>query len=127
MPWQEVNPMEQKVLFIVDWIRNVHSVSTFCEVYVISRKTGYKWIDRFNQLGVDGLHDATRKSHQSPQRTPYAIRAEILRLRHRRGLLLGPKKIQVLLQHRFPNESLPSKTTIYNILHAEGLVSARRR
>lgn len=78
MPWQEVKPMEQKILYIADWIRGAFSVSEFCESYGISRKTGYKWIDRFNLSGVDGLHDASRKPQLSPQKTPYAIRQKIL-------------------------------------------------
>lgn len=42
-------------------------------------------------------------------------------------MILGPKKIQTLLRQRFPTETPPSKTTIYNILHAEGVVPKRRR
>lgn len=127
MPWQEVKPMDQKVLFIADWIRGVHSISDLCDSYGISRKTGYKWIDRYNLTGLDGLYEASRKPHNSPQRTPYSLRQEILKLRHRGGLILGPKKIRVLLQQRFPHESIPSKTTIYNILHSEGCIVSRRR
>jgi hypothetical protein len=37
MPWQEVKPMEQKAMFIADWIRNHHSVSDHREAYGISR------------------------------------------------------------------------------------------
>jgi transposase InsO family protein len=127
MPWIEVKPMDQKVLFIADWLRGVSSVSDLCDVYNVSRKTGYKWLKRYGQFGIDGLHEASRKPHCSPQKTPYPVRQAILSLRTCGGMILGPKKIQVLLKKRFPNESPPSKTTIYNILHAEGVVSKRRR
>ena len=127
MPWQEVKPMDQKVLFIADWLRHVRPFSDLCAQYTISRKTGYKWIERYRQSGVDGLCDASRKPHLSPQQTPYAIRQAILSLRRRGGVVLGPKKIQALLKQRFSNEPIPSKTTIYNVLHTEGLVTPRRR
>lgn len=127
MPWQEVKPMEQKVLFIADWLRQICPLSELCERYYISRKTGYKWILRYTQGGVEGLNEASRRPHQSPQQTPYAIRRAILDLRTRGSLLLGPKKIQTLLQQQFPNEPIPSRTTIYKILHAEGCVTSRRR
>ena len=127
MPWQEVKPMDQKVLFIADWLRQVRSFSELCAQYNISRKTGYKWIERYRQSGAEGLYDASRKPHFSPQQIPYPIRQAILELRHRGGIVLGPKKIQALLQQRFPSEPIPSKTTIYKVLHAEGLVIQRRR
>ena len=127
MPWIEVNPMDQKILFVADWLRGVSSVSDLCDVYNISRKTGYKWLKRYDQSGINGLHEASRKPHQSPQQTPYPIRQAILDLRTCGGMILGPKKIQALLKKRFPNERPPSKTTIYNILHAEGVVPKRRR
>jgi len=127
MPWIEVRPMDQKVLFVADWLRGVSSISDLCETYNISRKTGYKWLNRYDHSGVDGLHEVSRRPICSPQRTPYPVRQAILELRTCGGMILGPKKIQVLLQKRFPNETPPSKTTIYNILHAEGVVPKRRR
>jgi transposase InsO family protein len=119
--------MDQKVLFVADWLRGASSMSDLCEIYNISRKTGYKWLNRYDQSGVDGLYEVSRRPIDSPQRTPYTVRQAILELRTRGGMILGPKKIQILLQQRFPTETPPSKTTIYNILHAEGVVPKRRR
>lgn len=119
--------MDQKVLSIADWLRGVSSMSDLCEAYNISRKTGYKWLKRYGQSGVNGLHEASRKPLCSPQRTPYPVRQAILELRTCGGMVLGPKKIQALLQQRFPMETPSSKTTLYNILHTEGMVPKRRR
>lgn len=127
MPWQEVNPMDQKVLFIADWLRQSCTISELCTRYTISRKTGYKWISRYKEGGVERLREASRRPLQSPQQTPFAIRKAILELRSRGTMVLGPKKILVLLQQRFPHEVIPSKTTIYKILNAEGVVAKRRR
>jgi transposase InsO family protein len=119
--------MDQKILFVADWLRQVSSFSELCERYTISRKTGYKWIWRYNQGGIEGLRDASRRPRQSPQQTPYPIRRAILDLRTRGNLVLGPKKIQTLLRQKFPHEEIPSRTTIYKILHAEGFLTPRRR
>ncbi len=127
MPWKEVKPMEQKVLFIADWIKKLYPFSVLCERYGISRKTGYKWIKRFQISGLDGLNEASRKPHHSPEQTPYPVRQAIIELRQRGSMILGPKKIRALLQQRFPSEKPPSKTTIYKILHSEGLIQPRRR
>lgn len=127
MPWQEVKPMDQKVLFLADWLRKMASFTELCERYCISRKTGYKWIKRYEDIGYDGLYDRSRRPKNSPQQTPYPVRKAILELRTRGRITFGPKKIQILLKQRFPHEHIPSETTIYNILRSEGLVKKRRR
>lgn len=127
MPWLEVNPMDQKVLFIADYLRDRMTFSDLCIYYGISRKTGYKWIKRYQLSGSDGLLEASRKPISSPQRTPYSIRQAVLKFRRCGDLILGPKKIQTLLMQKYPNESVPSKTTIYKILNDAGLVTKRRR
>lgn len=127
MPWKEMKPMEQKVLFIADWLKGLYPFCELCERYGISRKTGYKWIGRFEQSGFEGLNETSRKPLHSPLQTPYPVRQAIVEFRQRGRMILGPKKIQALLQQRFPTGSPPSKTTIYNILHAEELIHPRRR
>ena len=47
MPWKDVRPMDEKVLFIADYLRQVSSFSELCGRYGISRKTGYKWVARY--------------------------------------------------------------------------------
>ena len=127
MPWLEMKPMEQKVLFLADWLRQVACLTELCERYGISRKTGYKWIRRYHQGGVEALQERSRRPLRSPEQTPYRIRKAIIELRTRGRATRGPKKIQTLLQERFPDQPVPSRTTIYKILHAEGLVTKRRR
>lgn len=47
MPWKEVRPMDEKVLFIAGYLRETDCFSRLCEQYGVSRKTGYKWVARF--------------------------------------------------------------------------------
>ena len=49
MPWSQLSPMDQKTQFIADCLRRSLSVTELCEHYGISRKTGYKWIERYEQ------------------------------------------------------------------------------
>jgi transposase InsO family protein len=127
MPWKEVKPMEQKVLFIADYLREVSSITELCAYYGISRKTGYKWIQRYEQLGMDGLSEQSRSPATSPTKTPYRIQQAIIELRQQFQTRPGAKKLQVLLAQRYPDEVIPSKSTIYNILNRAGLVHVRRR
>ncbi|MDP9141242.1 MAG: helix-turn-helix domain-containing protein [Pseudomonadota bacterium] len=43
--------MDQRAQFIADYLRQTFSTSELCEHYKISRKAGYKWIDRYLTLG----------------------------------------------------------------------------
>lgn len=130
MPWRETEPMEQKVLFMADHLRSAYFFTDLCRLYGISRKTGYKWVKRFNQLGLEGLQDRSRKPANCPHRIPFTLREAILRLRKEREYSktpFGPKKIKALLEQRHPTWDIPSETSIYNILKQEGLIRAQRR
>ena len=124
MPWQDCRPMDHRVLFIADCLRGGHSMSELCRVHGISRKTGYKWLGRYRQKALEGLAESSRRPHSSPHQVPFAVRQRILALRRCGSMVLGPKKIQALLAREF--EHVPSKTTIYNILRAEGRIRPRR-
>lgn len=126
MPWKDVRPMDEKVLFIADYLRKLGSFSQLCERYGISRKTGYKWVERYQEAGADGLAERSRRPHSVALETPYAIQQAILELRDQRDPP-GPKKIQALLSKRFDAEAIPSKTTIYNVLRRAGKVEPQRR
>lgn len=127
MPWTEVSPMDQKLLFIADHLRDITSFTDLCARYGISRKTGYKWVARYQELGLQGLQEQSRRPQGHPLTIPYAVRQKIKELRCRYRDPLGPKKIQALLQQKHPDWDIPSKTTIYNILSAEGMIHRQKR
>jgi putative transposase len=61
MPWRETTPMHQRTLFIADHLPGTRSVTELCAEYGISRKTAYKWIDRYIRRGPSGLEDRSRR------------------------------------------------------------------
>ena len=125
MPWMELLPMDAKILFIGDWIRNGHkNLSALCREHGISRKTGYKWTRRYQSRGQDGLQEQSRRPANSPYRVCYAIRRAIIDYA-RRFPDWGPKKLLVILRSNNPEWDIPSRTTLYNILKKEGLVKPR--
>lgn len=127
MPWREVKPMDEKILFMADRLREICSFSELCERYGISRKTGYKWVARYQAAGIEGLDERSRRPHAPAGEIPYPIRKAIIELRNHGPEPLGPKKIQALLGRRFIDQPIPSKTSIYNILKREGQLEPRRR
>jgi transposase InsO family protein len=100
--------------------------SEVCAQFSISRKTGYKWLERFHERGFDGLHDMSRRPKRS-DRTSSETALEIIRLRQKHPTW-GPKKLQKLLSKRLPLETeLPSVRTIGRVLERVQLVKKRRR
>jgi transposase-like protein len=62
MPWKEASPMDERTQFIADYLRDVLSISELCAMYGITRKAGYKWIDRYLRQGPVGLEERSRRS-----------------------------------------------------------------
>lgn len=116
--------MEERIHFISDYLKEEYNVSTLCQIYGISRKTGYKWINRFESSGIEGLKDTSKRPHISPHRIPNRILSYLIDLRKRYGW--GPKKLLAIMQNRQPDWDLPARSTVCDILHREGLVKKRR-
>ena len=61
MPWQETLLMDQRVQFIADYQRDDFDVAELARRFGISRKTAYKWVDRYAASGAAGLADRSRR------------------------------------------------------------------
>lgn len=125
MPWLEVNPMDAKLFFLSDCLRNTGSFAELCRQHGISRKTGYKWYRRYQAQGINGLREQSRRPRSSPETIPYVIRKEIIRLRKK--YTWGAKKLCEVLAQQHPEWAMPSHSTIYNILKAGGAIPDRKR
>lgn len=126
MPWRETSPMDQKTQFIVDYLRDSLSITELCELYGISRKSGYKWMDRYLRHGPAGLDGRSRKPRRSPNQTPEHVVAAILQARQRHPAW-GGKKLLSILQKRQPNWPWPARSTVCDILSRNGLVPKQRQ
>jgi putative transposase len=83
MPWRETAPMDQRTQFIADHLRATQTITELCDRYGVSRKTGYKWIDRYLRRGPAGLENHSRRPHRAPNQTADDIVAAILEARQR--------------------------------------------
>jgi putative transposase len=125
MPWRHTSPMDQKTQFIADYLRRTLSITELCELYSVSRKTGYKWIERYLTSGPSGLEDRSRKPCSSPNQTPQHIVDAFIELRCRHPSW-GAKKLLSILQKRHPSWAVPGRSTICDILRRHGLVPKKR-
>jgi putative transposase len=126
MPWKEELLMDQKTQFVSEYLRDSLSFTELCQRYHISRKTGYKWIARYEAEGPVGLVDRSRRPHASPEQTPDALRKAIIEAR-RRHPSWGAKKLLKLLERKDPQAAWPSRWTVCEILKREGLVREETR
>jgi len=126
MPWQETEPVKERVDFIAAVRRGDLSMAELCEAYGVSRKTGYKWVGRFEESGPQGLYDQSRRPKTSPQRTGEDVEALLLRAK-REFPHYGPKKLIVILGARHRRLRLPAASTASDILKRHGLVEPRPR
>jgi transposase-like protein len=79
MPRKGVTVSEQRQRFLQDWQLNYWPVSELAERCSISRKTAYKWIDRFEDYGHSGFHEQSRRPHWCPWRAVPPLRYGTLR------------------------------------------------
>ena len=101
MPWSQTMPMDQRVQFIADYLRNTLSMTELCDLYHVSRKTGYKWVQRYLRRGPIGLEEISRKPRVSPNQTPAERVAAILEAR-RHHPSWGAKKLLKILRKKHP-------------------------
>jgi transposase-like protein len=73
--------MYQRQRFVLDAEHTPAAFAELCRRYGISRKTGYKWLDRYARLGPDSLADRSHRPQQCPHATAPVVIREILQLR----------------------------------------------
>jgi transposase InsO family protein len=113
--------MDQKLQFIAECLREVFSISELCERFGISRKTGYKWIERYLRHGAAGLEDCSRRPRSAPNATAPQVVEALLETR-RRHPSWGGKKLLTVVHTRHPDWELPHRSTTCEILKRHGLV-----
>ena len=103
--------MDQRVQFIADCQRGVFDLAELARRYGISRKTAYKWIDRYDEAGPAGLVDRSRRPTHSPQQTPAPVVAALLAVRQHHPTW-GAKKLLKVVATQQPTWLLPARSTV---------------
>jgi transposase InsO family protein len=131
MPFIKKTVMEQKIEFILLARKeNGFKFNALCKRFEISRKTGYKWLNRYKDKGIDGLQEKTRRPSRSPLKCPEKIEDYVINLR-KEDPEWGPKKLRRIMQDNkakgeYAFEIIPSKNTIGKILLRSGMIAPER-
>ena len=130
MPWRQVDVMSERLQFLRDARQRLVTFTELCALYGISRFTGYKWLRRAEQSGLDYLQELSRRPHRCPQATPAALAARVLETR-RHHPTWGPRKLLALLRRqdrrRGQDHPWPARSTVAELLKRNGLTTPRRR
>lgn len=124
MPWKENRVQDQRYKLIQEY-QEGESISALAEIYGISRKTAYKWIERHEKEGAAGLQDRSRRPQHLPTRVSAEVEEAIVAARVR--WRWGARKLRVKLREQDPSQEWPHASTIAAILKGKGLVNVARR
>lgn len=115
--------MDLRVRLIQDYEEG-ESLAALAEIYGISRKTIYKWLDRYATEGVAGLADRSRVPLHSPSKLSQEVIDSIIAARQRWNW--GPRKLRVKLAAAEPQVCWPAESTIGEVLKRAGLIHRRK-
>jgi transposase InsO family protein len=95
-------------------------LTEICRRFGISRKMGYKWLERYDMEGIMGLQDRSRRPQTSPRRTPDPMEEAVLAVRQEHDTW-GGRKIKARLQ-TLGWQDVPAASTITEILRRHGCI-----
>ena len=125
MPWKELCALDLRTEMIDQWLTREYSVTELSGSYGVSRKTVYKWINRYLSHGKAGLAELSREPCRHPNVTPEETVEAILDMKKRR-MRWGPRKVIAKLRSDYPDTRWPADSTAHDILKRHGLVRSRK-
>lgn len=126
MPWEQTSAMDQRVKFIADWLSHDYTKMDLCRAYGISRPTADKWIQRYQQGGVEQLEERSRAAHRHPNQSSEEVVQMLIETKLYQQSW-GPKKVLDYLRQHGPELGWPADSTAGEILKRAGLVKRRVR
>ena len=75
--------MNERVKFIARYVQHEEPFATLCAAAGISRKTGYKWVERYDDGGVAALVERSRAPLSHPHAVGTAAIERVLAARRR--------------------------------------------
>lgn len=120
MPWISKGVKMIREEFVKLALAEQVNFSELCKRYAISRKTGYKWLARYEGAGVNGLEDQVKSPKTIPKKTELTLEKAVIEVRLKHNSWGGRKIRQYLLNHGYVKAPAPS--TITDILHRYHLI-----
>ena len=114
--------MDERMRFVIR-LKDGETMASLCREFGISRKTGYKIFERYEDCGLEGLSDRTRRPFRYANQLPEQIEAAIVAAKREKPHW-GARKIRERLLRRLPHAvKVPACSTIHAVLDRHGLVT----
>lgn len=126
MPWKETCVMDERLRFVAAFHEKKESMTELCRRFGISRKTGYKLVERYTKEGPTALVDRSRARHTHTNAVPEAM-VRIILAKREAYPTWGPRKLRAALRRESPDTYWPASSTIGALIKEAGLVETRRR
>ena len=123
MAWKTMDVREQRVRFVVAAARKEKPMAKLCQEFEISRPTGYLWAKRYEEGGLAGIAERSRRPHHSPKRTVEKLEQQVVEAR-KQYPDWGARKLKVVLAQE--NVDLTA-STIQRVLARHDLVREQDR
>src|SRR3981081_2798445 len=123
MPWKECSVMDERLQFVARRLAG-EAMAELCREFGISRKTGYKIFDRYQECGMQGLTDRSRRPYRYANRLPLQVENFIWNVKHEHPSW-GARKIRERLLRRFSGIPIPAKSPIHAVLDRSRLGDCR--
>jgi transposase InsO family protein len=121
MPWKQASVVEQRLSFLIEVHKQSGTMSDLCRRYGVSRKTGYKWLKRYErESSVEALKNQSRRPQHSPRRTSADREERVVGMRDEKGW--GADKIAWVLGQA--GMVLPP-ITVHRILKRHGRIKRK--
>ena len=126
MPWKVSGVVERRQEFLAEYSSGQWTMTELCQIYGISRPTGYEVVRRHEREGEAGLEDHSRAPRRHPNQTPAKIEQQVLQLR-RQHPRWGPRTLRQRLSDLDQRTRWPAASTMGAMLDREGLTLHRRK
>jgi len=117
--------MDERLKFVAR-VLDGEKIAALCREFGISRKTGHKIISRYNDSGLEGLTDRSRRPYRHANQLPFQIEKLIVRTKQDKPNW-GAPKIRERLARLYPDVHTPAISTVHAVLDRNGLVKHGRR
>ena len=78
--------MDERMRFVIRF-KDGETMAALCREFGISRKTGYKIFERYEQCGLEGLSDRTRRPFRYANQLPEQVELAIIRAKREKPQL----------------------------------------
>ena len=126
MTWKTTDRQQEKETMLGEYGSGEYGVVDLARRYGVSRKTVYKWVERYEEEGRKGLEERSRAPRSHPNEVSEKIEAVVLELKVR-WPKWGAPKLLVKLRERVGEAECPSESSVSRILQRHGLVRPQGR